>query len=98
MNKSSEIEVIVLEDGLHAKEVNRYGAEKPKKYVFESSPAQYGVRVRQWEDAESRLRIFEIESFDFNGRNHRMSQTAMRLNKTIVHKAEILPSSKIKIL
>jgi hypothetical protein len=91
MKNDSAIEVVILEDGLHAKEVNRHGSERPKKYVFESSPAQHGVRVRQWEDAESRLRTFQIESVA-------MLKAYGTFPRDEKFKAEILSSGKIKIL
>jgi hypothetical protein len=101
MKNYSTIEVLILEDGLHAKEVNRFGSEKPKKFIGESSPAQHGVRVRQWEDAESRLRIFDIDSvrgFLFVVEASGATPAITWVKPLEKHKAEILPSGKIKIL
>ena len=102
MKNDSVIEVVILEDGLHAKEVNRHGSERPKKYVFESSPAQHGVRVRQWEDAESRLRTFEITDFPEVEGGDGKNVTWIKANSEIYkpeskHKAEILRNGKIRI-
>lgn len=91
MNEEGTIEVTILEDGLHAKEANPYGFERPKKFIGESSPAQHGVRVRQWEEAEFSLRTFQIEKMA-------ASKAYAVLPRDEKFKAKILPNDKIMIL
>jgi len=83
------IEVITEANGLQAKEVNPYGCyggNRPHPMDFEDKD-EFAQRHQQFEDYESKLRMFEIELGVLKGFTpHRK------------HDAEILENGKIKIL
>ena len=100
MSDNKTINVIVLKDGITAKEVNPLGSEVPKPRAFETSPAQFNNRKRDWLLAENNLRTFEIDMREskYKGFGVTIPMSLTKWESGIKHEAEILPNGKIKLL
>lgn len=111
---SETIKVHINADGVTAKEVNRFQKLRYKEYFSEMSPIigkiaaleMYHRNNNNWQEAESKLRTFEIDAFcitvnkNTGAKYYRtvsMSGGWHKLDLNEIHSAEILDNDKLTI-
>lgn len=104
---SEIIKVRINEDGVSATEVNRISDIIPiKHYGFLESNEVFNKRFNLWQEAESKLRTFEIESVQMEDGEIIIRDEGNPRNKDVfleaypvdsIHSAEILNNDKLTI-